>query len=299
MDTKNIRTTISPETSNKITNIDETAGQPSQAETTRATVRKAITRSSSRGIGRSSSRNKRSVSRSRKDRVEATETIKRLMKLKKRDRIIEKTLSTSMAVFPQLNKELLWEQKVNNGYMTGVSRLILPEVFERVKTNFTLDTSYDITGKSGYESMPKLKDVDSTLDDRALYLNLNISFIDPNINTFVTTQRQLFRKENLGNGFVLYEVMNGKKCLPAIRSATFRISKPSTPETPGRIPLLNPVKIIKEHLAPYVKAIMTIDNKILPIPDDESYDNCAAIVVPKPNTITLFLDISITNEILI
>jgi len=296
MDTKNIRTAISPDSSTKLASTSEPSGQ---TEVTRASVRKGITRSSSRGVGRSSSRNKRSVSRSKKDRVEAAETIRQLMKLKKRDRVIEKTLSTSMAIFPQLNNELLWEQKVNNGYMTGVSRLIIPEVFERVKTNFTLDTSYDITGKSGYESMPKLKDIDTTLDNRALYLNLNISFMDPTTNGFVTTQRQLFRKESLGNGFVLYEVMNGKKCLPAIRSATFRISKPSTPETPERIPLLNPVKIIKEHLSPYVKGIMTTDKKVLPIPDDESYDDCVAVVVPKPNTISLFVDISITNEILI
>jgi len=120
--------------------------------------------------------------------------------------------------------------------------------------------------------------------------------MDPGTGSFVTTQRQMFRKEDLGNGFVLYEVMNGKKCIPAVRSVTFRVSKPDTID---RIPLLNPIKIIKEHMRPYVDAVMLTDKTVKPIPDDDVYDNAVAIAIPKPNTITLFVDLSLTNEVLV
>lgn len=218
--------------------------------------------------------------------------MKELMQLRKRDHVVDKSTFTSFGISPRPNMELKWEQSVVDGYFTGVSRLIIPTVFTRLNTNFEIDAEYDITGKSGYGGLPRVKEIDTTLNEEPPYLNLDMKFMDPTGSVFITIKRQMFLKKRLGNGIDLYEIEDGAKCLPAVKRVEFRISKPDAID---RIPLLNPIGIIKEHLEKYTSSIVNmVDNKTeMTIPDTNEYDTSVALANLKANVITLFVNLSL------
>jgi hypothetical protein len=264
---------------------------------------RGVGRSSSRGVGRSSSRgvgrsysNSRSISQNKKSRQDTYDMIQKMIKDKKRDRIIERTIKTSMAVQPTPNSELEWKVSTTDGYITGVSRFIIPDVFLKLPSDFSIDTTHDPLGKYSYDNMLRTKTDSYDLVNEPLYLTISMLFKNPTTNINVTIQRQMFKVKSLNEDYSVYEIIGGKKCIPAVRNVTFKITKHNDSE---KIALLQPISIIKSHLMKYVKHMKTINNQIVSIPDNPEYNNHCGTMVLNPHTITLFTDISITNDTLV
>jgi hypothetical protein len=264
---------------------------------------RGVGRSSSRGVGRSSSRgvgrsysNSRSISHNRKTRNDTYEMIQKMIKDKKRDRIIERTVKTSMAVQPKPNNELEWIESTTDGYITGVSRFIIPDVFLRLPSDFSIDTTHDPLNKHAYDNMIRTKTDTYSLVNAPLYLTISMTFKNPSTNANVTVQRQMFKVKSLNEDYSVYEVIGGKKSIPAVRNVIFKITKHDDSE---KIAIIQPVSVIKSYVRQYVKQMKTLNNHIVSVPEDDEYNNHCGVMVLNPHTITLFMDVSITNDSLV
>lgn len=248
-------------------------------------------RSTSRSV-RSSGGPGRSISRGTRTRMETQNKLQSLIQMKKRDHIMEKSVYTTQTTSPYTSNELRWDMSVKQGVITGVTRFIMPEIYTQIPSAFEIDMTYNPTGLSGADNMPKIKEAEIILDEQPVYLNLDITFLHPDTNLMTTIRRQMFKKESMPNGYASYQIVGGEKSIPAVRNVSFRVTKSGEKE---RIPLLNPMIIVNKYLSQYTKHIMNINSEQLPLITDTQYNYSVGIAVPNKDVISLFVNISIAD----